>query len=155
MRPLVVAVLLTLSASGCATVFGGGGSTDVVQSVSISADSLLRVATTQLQHHGFVVTPVGDRSVFTTPRPVPTWLVEKDATMKDRQWVVEVHAAPHFLARGTRLEVTGYMLPESSTRPAAGSAPNVQNAIEITSKHALYPEVRAVAGWIADAARRK
>jgi hypothetical protein len=154
MRPLVVALLLSVSLGACSRLFGGS-TTDAVQSVPITADSTLRIAATQLQHHGYSVTPVGARTLMTVPRPVPAWLGEQDGSMKARQWFVQVSVEPHYLARGTRLEVVGYLVPESATRPASGTTPNVQNAIPVTSEHRLYQEVRTIASWIGDAARRK
>jgi hypothetical protein len=154
MRPLVVALLLAASASGCARLLGGS-ERDVVQSVPVSVDSTLRIAATQLRHHGYTVTPVGDNSLVTTPRAVPDWLGDKEGKMKGRQWFVQVNAEPHFLARGTRIEVVGYLMPEDAPRAGTSTTPSVQNAITVTSQHQLYQEVRAIATWIGDAARRK
>ena len=154
MRPLVVAFVLAISLGGCSRLFGGS-TTDATQSVPTTVDSTLRIAATQLQHHGYAITPVGERTLMTTPRPVPSWLGEQDGTMKGRHWFVQVSAEPHYLARGTRLEVVGYLLPESATRPTSSRTPSVQNAIPITSEHRLYQEVRTIASWIGDAARRR
>lgn len=154
MRPLLVVLLLSLPLGGCARVFGGSRG-DVAQSLPVPADSALRIATTQLRHHGYTVTPLGENAVITSPRPVPVWLTEKDARFKDRQWVVQVSAQPHYLARGTRFEVSGFLLPEGGPRPAAGAPPTVQNAIPVTDDHQLFQELRAIAGWIGDAGRRR
>ena len=154
MRPLVAAFLLVVSASGCSRLFGGRQN-DAVQSVPVSVDSTLRIAATQLQHHGYTVTPVGDNSLVTAPRDVPGWLGDKEGNMKGRQWFVRVDAEPHFLARGTRLEVTGYLVPEGAARTGTNTTPVIQNAITVTSQHQLYQEVRAIATWIGDAARRR
>ena len=155
MRALVVALVLATTLSGCARVFGRSDGSDAVQSVPVSVDSILRVAATQLRHHGYEVTPAGDNGLVTAPRAVPEWLGGKDAAMKDRQWFVQINAEPHFLARGTRLEVMGYLVPESASKMITGTTPSVQNAVPVTSRHALYQEVRSIAGWIGDAARRK
>lgn len=154
MRPLLVALALTLSAGGCAR-FLGGGRGDAAQSVPIAVDSTLRVAATQLQHHGYVVTPVGERSIVTAPRAVPDWLGGQDASMKGRHWFVQVNVAPHYMSRGTRLEVVGFLLPNDASRTGTNTTPVVQNAIQVTEEHKLYQEVRTIAGWIGDAARRK
>ena len=154
MRPLLVALALTLSVGGCARMLGGGRG-DAVQSVPIAVDSTLRVAATQLQHHGYVVTPVGERSIVTAPRAVPDWLGEQDGQMKGRQWFVQVNVEPHYMQRGTRLEVVAFLLPNDVPRTGTTSTPQVQNAIPVTDQHRLYQEVRAIAGWIGDAARRK
>lgn len=155
MRTLLVVLLLALPLGGCARVLGGGGRRDVVQSLPVAVDSTLRIATTQLRHHGYAVTPLGENAVITSPRPVPDWLTESDGRFKGRQWVVQVSAKSHFLARGTRFEVAGFLLPEGATQPATGTTPLVQNAIPVTDEHRLFQEVRAIAGWIGDAARRR
>lgn len=153
MRPLVAALLLAIPL-GCAHVLGGGAPTDAIQNVSTSVDSTLRIAATQLKHHGYSVQPVGDRSLVTMPRPIPEWLGGKDAKMKGRQWFVQVNSESHFLARGSRLEVIGYLVPESSTLANNTSAPTAQNAVLVKPTDALYQEVRTIATWIGDAARR-
>ena len=154
MRPLVVALLLTVSASGCARLLGGNAR-EAEQNVPVSRDSVLRIAETQLRHHGFTVTPVGDNSLVTSPRPVPEWLGSKDGQMKNRQWFVRIDVEPLFLQRGSRFSVTGYLIPEGAARTGTDTTPVVQNAITVTSEHQLYQEVRAIAGWIGDASRRK
>jgi hypothetical protein len=153
MRPYVVALLLSLPLGGCARVFGGGGG-DAAQSVPVSVDSTLRIAATQLQHHGYTVQPLGQNSLMTTPRPIPDWLAGKDEKMKGRQWFVQVNAQSHYLARGSRLEVIGFLIPESASRMNTSNVATVQNAVQVTEENPLYQEVKTIAGWIADAARR-
>jgi hypothetical protein len=156
MRPLVVALLLSLPLGGCARVFGGGGGGgDAVQSVPVSVDSTLRIAATQLQHHGYTVQPLGQNGLMTTPRPVPDWLTGKDEKMKGRTWFVQVNAQSHYLARGSRVEVIGFLIPESASRMNTGNVATVQNAVQVTEENPLFQEVRTIAGWIADAARRR
>lgn len=154
MRPLVVALLLSLPLGGCARLFGGGGSREAVQSVPVSVDSALRIAATQLQHHGYTVQPLGQNSLMTTPRPIPDWLTGRDEKMKGRTWFVQVNAESHFLARGSRLEVIGFLVPESASRMNTSNVASVQNAIQVTDENPLYQEVRTIATWIGDAARR-
>ena len=155
MRPLVVALLLALPLGGCARLFGGGGGNgEAVQSVPVNVDSTLRIAATQLQHHGYTVQPLGQNSLMTTPRPIPDWLAGKDEKMKGRTWFVQVNAQSHYLARGSRLEVIGFLVPESASRMNTSNVATVQNAIQVTDDNPLYQEVRTIATWISDAARR-
>lgn len=153
MRPLVVALLLALPLGGCARVFGGG-SGDAVQSVPVTVDSTLRIAATQLQHHGYTVQPLGQNSLMTVPRPIPDWLVGKDQKMKGRTWFVQVNASAHYLARGSRVEVIGFLVPESASRMNTSNVATVQNAVQVTDENPLFQEVRTIASWIGDAARR-
>jgi hypothetical protein len=155
MRPLVVALLVSLPLGGCARAFGGGSNGDAVQNVRLSADSTLRIASTQLTHHGYTVQPVGQRSLVTTPRAIPDWLGGKDPKMKGRLWFVQVNVEPQFLARGTKLAVVGFLVPESSQAANRTNAATAQNAIVVTSDNPLHQEVRTIASWIADATRRK
>lgn len=155
MRPLVVALLLALPLGGCARMFGGGPGGDAVQSVPVTVDSTLRIAATQLQHHGYTVQPLGATSLMTVPRPIPEWLAGKDAKMKGRTWFVQVNASAHYLARGSRVEVIGFLVPESASRMNTSNVATVQNAVQVTDENPLFQEVRTIATWIGDAARRK
>jgi len=47
--------------------------------------------------------------------------------------------------------VTAFLIPPTA---AGTTAPQVQNAIPVTSDHQLWQEVRSIARWIQDGARR-
>lgn len=150
MRSIFVVCAIALL-SGCARLPGGGNDRAVEVTVSTGIDSTLRVAATQLQHHGYIVSPAGENRLVTAPRPVPDYLVGKDAELRNRQWFVQVAADRSAFVRGTRLSVTAYLVPPSA---AGATAPQVQNAIPVTSDHQLWQEVRSIARWIQDGARR-
>ena len=153
MRSLVIGCSILLL-GGCSRLFGGGSSQDVAGTVDISVDSTLRVATTQLIHHGYTVQPAGQNSIVTTPRPVPAYLVQKADSLRNRQWILQVNANRQAFLRGTRLTVTGYVLPPGAPTTGTGKA-TVERAIPVTNRSPLFPEVRAVTGWITDEANRK
>ncbi len=67
MRPLIP--LATLLVAGCAT-FGWSGRDTLSTTVGIPADTALRVASTQLRHHGYTVSDVSETEVITVPRQV-------------------------------------------------------------------------------------
>jgi hypothetical protein len=150
MRSIFVVCAIALL-SGCARLPGGGSDRAVEVTVNTGIDSTLRVAATQLQHHGYIVTPAGENRLVTAPRAVPDYLVGKDAELRNRQWFVQVSADRSAFVRGTRLSVTAFLIPPTA---AGTTAPQVQNAIPVTSDHQLWQEVRSIARWIQDGARR-
>src|SRR5687768_18570405 len=80
MRRIAV-VFATLAIAGCAT-FGGRGSEiqDAAWATArVNPDTLLRIAVTQLEHHGYSVQKLGERSVMTVPRTVPNYLRDAGA----------------------------------------------------------------------------
>jgi hypothetical protein len=156
MRPLIL--LSALGVAGCAT-FGWNGRDTLSTTVGVPADTALRIAATQLQHHGYAVNDIGSEQVMTSPRRVPQYLVqlstdrEEQAELAQQQIIlsVRVQANPYFA--GSRIDVTGYLVP----RAQKGATNQVmEDAILITeeSHPTLYREVRAAAGWISDAIRR-
>ena len=155
MRPMITAAAI-LALGACSRGFGGGGGTpeQVVTNVNTSVDSTLRVATTQLMHHGYKVSPAGENSIVTAPRAIPAYLVQKADSLRNRQWILQVNVSRTAFLRGTRLAVMGYVVPPSTNTVGSGPA-TAQRAIPVTNKSPLFQEVRAVSGWIADETRRK
>ena len=154
MRSLFVAGAVALL-TGCARLPGGGNERDVEVTVGTSIDSTLRVAATQLQHHGYTVTPVGANQLVTAPRPVPDYLIGQNSDLRGRQWFVQVTADRNAFIRGTRLAVTGFLVPTPAAGGATPAAPQVQNAIQVTSSSPLWQEVRSISTWIRDGTRAK
>ena len=150
MRSLFVVCAFALL-TGCTRMVGGNDRT-VEVTVGSNIQNTMQIAATQLQHHGYVVTPAGENRLVTVPRGVPDYLVGQDAELRNRQWFVQVMADRNAFIRGTRVSVTAYLVP-----PTAGNsttAPQVQNAIQVTSDHRLWPEVRSIARWIQDGTKR-
>jgi hypothetical protein len=156
MRPLIP--LATLLVAGCAT-FGWSGRDTLSTTVGVPADTALRIASTQLAHHGYAVSDLGDGSVITTPRRVPQYLIplstsrEEQAEFAKQQMILSVRVVPAPYFAGSRIDVTGYLLPQG----AKGATNQVmEEATLITEENnpTLYREVRAAAGWISDALRR-
>ena len=161
-------VLCATLLAACAGM-GGGGGESVSVNVPGTPDSVLRIAATQLQHHGYTVTQAGDGMLVTLPRAVPNYLIETSnpapgkgraqqqaaqAAQAPQQWVLRVQTERIFLASGTRLRVAGFIVPPT-VRLTSGNAVQ-QTAIPITSENArLFREVQVVAQWIADAAARR
>jgi hypothetical protein len=122
--------------------------------VRLSADSTLRIARTQLQLHGFTVTAAGENALVTTPRPLRPDLQGSSPSLRNRQWMLRVETSRRALVGGSSLRVIGYLLP-TQAGDARSTGPTSQPATVITSDQpALFAEVRAVAGWIEDAAGR-
>ena len=149
------ALALVLSAA-CSSALWRADGTRVTSTVALPVDSVLRVATTQLQHHGFEVHHLGGGVLITMPRPVPNHAVSESAGAREGEnWIIRVSAEPLSFVQGSRLQVTGYTLP-----PGAALATDErlqQDAVQVTTvrNSRLFREVEAVAGWINDAAQRR
>jgi hypothetical protein len=155
----VVTAFAFVAVSACATIHGGEGNNDVTMSVSGNKARALDAARTQLVHHGYLVTTVGEQMVVTTPKPVPQYLREvSTARPQSQQWFLVVTADQMRFFRGTRVRVAGYVLP-----PGAGTTTAVTNgkrlqqeAIPVTSANKkLFREVEMVASWISSEAKIK
>lgn len=157
MRPLIP--LATILVAGCAT-FGWSGRDTLSTTVGVPADTALRVASTQLRHHGYTVSEISASEVITVPRKVPQYLLplstnrEEAAELADRQLILAVRVQPAPYFAGSRIDVTGYLVPRA-TKGATNTV--MEDAILITEEDnpTLYREVRAAAGWISDALRRE
>lgn len=144
---------------GCAKIRGTSNGDSVTTTVSLTRAQALDIARTQLVHHGFTVTGAGSDVLVTTPKPVPQYLREASTARPTQQkWFLVVQGSDVRFFRGTRLRVSGYLLP-----PGAGQVSSVangqrleQNAIPITEQNArLFREVQAATNWIVSEANRK
>ncbi|HET7457582.1 MAG TPA: hypothetical protein VFJ74_07995 [Gemmatimonadaceae bacterium] len=134
---------------------GGGGESSYRADVALRPDSTLRIARTQLEHHNYKVSDAGPNAIVTLPAPIPAYLQDKSGATKERYWVLRVSADPQSLGSGSRLTVTGYLLPPPAARAAGAAAPPPAGAIPVTSANrALFGEVRAAGKWIQDEAWR-
>lgn len=148
---VLVLVAALVTAAACAGS-RGPAETQYQSNVRLSPDSTLRVARTQLELHDFTVTAAGADALVTTPRPVGAHVQGSASALSGRHWMLRVETERRALAGGTRLRVTGFLLPPASSDPRA-SGPTSQPATVITSDQgALFAEVRTAARWIEDAA---
>ena len=156
----MAAVALLATAAGCARMRGGPSGDSVTMTVGANRQSAIDMARTQLQHHGFTVTGIGDEMLVTTPKPVPEYLREVSTAKPGptQSWFLVVDASDVRFFRGTHLRVSGYLMP-----PGAGTVAAVkngkrleQNAIPITQQNPrLFREIEAAANWIESEATRK
>ena len=155
----IAAVALLATTGACARFTGGPNGDSVSTTVGTNRQTTLETARTQLVHHGFTVTQIGDAMLVTSPRPVPEYLREVSTAKPaaGQQWFLVVESSDVRFFRGTHLRVSGYLMP-----PGAGTATAVkngkrlaQNAIPITQQNPrLFREVEAAAGWIESEAQR-
>ena len=155
----MMAIAALATAAGCARARGGPSGDSVAMTVNVNRQTAMQLARTQLQHHGFTVTGVGDEMLVTAPRAVPEYLREVSTAKPSsaQSWFVVVESSDIRFFRGTHVRVSGYLMP-----PGAGTVAAVkngqrleQNAIPITPQNArLFREVEAVASWIGDASSR-
>jgi hypothetical protein len=160
MRVSSVAAAFALAAvSACASIRGGENTDNVEMNLGGNKAKALDAAKTQLMHHGYQVTTVGDEMLVTAPRIVPTYLREvSTARPQTQQWFLVVTADQMRFFRGTRVRVSGYVLPKGAgTTTAVTNGKRLQQeAIPITSKNAkLFREVEMVASWIANESKVK
>ena len=154
MRPQA-ALLLALSFTAC-SIFNRSGRNDFTDStVASNASTTLRVARTQLEHHGYVVTVIDSSTLRTQPKSLQRY--QRDTAgvaTKGDQWFMIVTVAPAGFTAGSRLRVEGFVIPRMPR--TSGTSVQRANASPVTaSDKQLYSDVRAAARWIADEANRK
>ena len=165
MKIMSLAGMATLvAAAGCAHIAGANRDGTVSMSTQGTPQQVLEVARTQLVHHGFDVSTTGSDMVVTTPKAVPTYLREVSTArnagdQSQQQYFIVVSAEKQRFIRGSRVRVTGYLLPPGAGTTRVVSAGNrlEQTAVPITeSNPKLYRQIQVTADWINDAlARRK
>ena len=158
MRRIAI-VFAVMAMAGCAAFTGrGGGIQDSAWATArLDPDTLMRIAVTQLEHHGYTVQRLGDRSVMTVPRAVPEYLQNASASSTPaQQWVVRVNVDKVPFMGNSRVSVTGFLLPSGGTATAAGgTTATLERATTVTSENErLFAQVETVARWIGDAAKR-
>lgn len=123
--------------------------------VGLSPDTALRVATTQLEHHGFTVHDAGNRTVITMPHELPSNVRLASTNAGPQQWLVRVSANRVIFGGGTRITVDGFLLPPR-VYPTSGNVA-VQSAIPIddNANPQAYRELLAASGWLQDAMVRE
>lgn len=150
-----------LVAAGCAHVTGAGRGGTISLTTGKTPQQVLAVARTQLVHHGFDVSTAGSDMVVTTPKAVPVYLREvstaRGGDQAQQQWFLVVDTERQRFLRGTRVRVTGYLLPAGAgtTRVVAAGNRLEQTAIPVTENNPrLFRQVQVAADWINDALAR-
>lgn len=141
--------------SACASLgLGLGDERAVVENLNTPPDTILRIAMTQLEHHGFGVAQLSDNQVITTPMPVPDYIRQASDGSAPQQYVIRVSTEPARFLAGSRLVVEGFLLPPEAMVAQANQVH--QNMIPVTgaTHPRLFDQVETVAGWIVDASRR-
>lgn len=153
MRLLALAAALTLSACSIGGTGGAsGGGESVTINVNVRPDSLVRAAIAYLNNQGFTATRLADSTLVTAPRLVPERA--RTSTTQNQEWVLQIKSEKIFLLSGTRLRVTGFVVPPSANTPV--DTTTVRQATPISSRNALlFNEVRSVANAIASSVGKK
>jgi hypothetical protein len=153
MRGLAVLCLALLPA--CATLRGSNRN-NVTVNIGGTPDSVLRIAATQLQLHGYQVSRVDDKMMVTMPRAIPDYLREvstREPELPGTQWIIQVTTEPLIFAKGTRLRVSGFVVPRASAVSPGNTV--AQNVIPVDERNQrLFREISVVADWIEDASVR-
>jgi hypothetical protein len=153
MRGIAVLCLALLPA--CATLRGSHRN-NVTVNLGVSPDSVLRIAATQLQLHGYEVNRIDSQMVVTMPRSIPNYLREvstREPELAGNEWILQITSEPLVMTRGTRLRVSGFVVPKRP-RVSPGNAV-AEYAIPVDARNErLFREINVVADWIEDAAVR-
>jgi hypothetical protein len=148
MRLLAVAAAFTLSSCslGGSGVGSGSGTQTVTVNVNVRPDSVVKAAIAYLNNNGFTATRLADSTLVTAPRAVPERA--RTASTQDQQWVLQIRSEKMFLMTGSRLRVTGFVVPPASNMPV--DTMTVRAATPITNRNPLlFNEVQSVANAIA------
>ena len=153
MRSFVV-LFLVLGAA-CATSPFGADQRDVSTNVSALPDTILRIATTQLQQHGYEVVRISDLELITTPQRVPDHVRPASNAASEQQWVIRVSATPLRAISGSRIRVEAFLVPPEALQVTYTQVQ--QNLVPVTAlaHPRLFEQVETVAGWVTDAVARR
>lgn len=153
MRRIAILCLALLPA--CATLRGSHRN-NVTVNLGASPDSVLRIAATQLQLHGYEVSRIDSQMVVTMPRTIPNYLREvstREPQLPGTEWILQVTTEPLIMARGTRLRVSGFVVPKRP--PVSPGNAVAEYAIPVDARNQrLFREINVVADWIEDATIR-
>ena len=152
MRPL--AALLVLALPACA-VFGRGRSNFTDTTVPTSAATTIKIARTQLEHHGYTIASEAENLLVTNPKPLQQYPRDTSgAAAKGDRWFLRVEVQSASFTAGSRMTVQGFVVPKVA-KASSGGAQQV-DAILVTDRDGdLWNDVRAAARWIVDEANRQ
>lgn len=145
-------LLSCLLLAGC-VMYRGPGQDAVTFNVDIAPDSVVRIARTELLSHGYsVIVPPGGRTIATAAREI---LPDAGAAANSagvQYWTLRVDATDASFTSGTTVRVAGYLIPS----PPSDSGSTARRTIPVTAENRrLFDDVRAAAGWVEAAARKK
>jgi hypothetical protein len=129
----------------------------VTVNLGATPDSVLRIAATQLQLHGYEVSRIDSQMVVTMPRTIPNYLREvstrREPEIPGNEWILQITTEPLIMARGTRLRVSGFVVPKRP--PVSPGNAVAEYAIPVDARNqSLFREINVVADWIENAAVR-
>lgn len=150
--PLLVLVL----AISCARMSWEGDRT-LSRDVQAAPDSLMLIAAQTLREHGYDVRMVEDGSIVTAPKAIPQYSrpVSTAPDTMPSKWVLQLRVSPNTIRSGSRLSVTGFLVPRASER--ATDTTQARATVPVTSDQPeLFRELERVGNWIVEsvAARR-
>lgn len=151
MRRTLVAIVL-LSAA-CARATWEGNQT-LARDVAWQPDSLLLTAVQALRDHGYDARIVDDNTIITTPKSLPVYErpVSTAADTAPSSWVLRVQVEPNPFRAGSRLALTGFLVPRESERMTDTTLTRYTTPISETRQPRLFSEVERVGNWILEAA---
>jgi hypothetical protein len=154
MRRTLLAVL-ALSAA-CARISWEGNQT-LARDVPAVADTLLIAAAEALRAHGYDARIIDNTTIITAPKEVPQYQrpVSTAADTVPSSWVIHVTVEQNTMRAGSRLAVTGFLVPRDSERMVTDTAV-MRSSLPVTSRQPqLLSEVERIGNWIVEAAQAK
>ncbi|MDQ6886907.1 MAG: hypothetical protein M3068_06390 [Gemmatimonadota bacterium] len=147
MRRILFTSILALGAA--CTTYRGTGQDNVTFIVPAAPDSALRLASAQLQQHGYTVSTYGTRTVVTQPREVPLDPKSPSARKTPQYYVVRVDTDIAPLSNQTKLRAAAFFLPSVSADTATAT-----RAIPVTDQSAtVFGELHRLQDWMRQAMR--
>lgn len=147
-RTLTLSLVLL---AGCARMYWDGDRT-LTHEVPAPADSLLNVAAQTLREHGYEPRLVDSGTIVTVPRRIPQYTppISTAADSSPDSWVLQVRAMPNVVGTGSRLELTGFLIPRDTLPPS--DTTRALATIPVTGdRPELLREVERVGNWILEA----
>jgi hypothetical protein len=152
------ALLAAFALSGC-IIFRGQSSESTDFFTTLSPDSALRVAATQLEQAGFQIGARADNTIMTRTRALDQEVNVATLKKPARHWMLRVDAMPDTLTRRTRVVVQGYAVPELPAGSAAGTTTTIPPDLEVapitTNNRRLFKEIETVTNSIRNASNQK
>lgn len=151
MRRTLVAILVLFTA--CARATWEGNQT-LARDVAWQPDSLLLTAAQALREHGYDARIVDNTTIITAPKALPVYErpVSTAADTLPASWVLRVRVEPNAFRAGSRLAVTGFLVPRESERMTDTTITRYTTPISESREPRLFTEIERVGNWILEAA---
>lgn len=141
------AAIAAVVLAGC-TVYQGPGQERVSFDTRLEPDSVLTLATAQLEQQGYSVAPHDEGTIVTFAQPIPSEMESRDGASKPRYWILRVDAVQSALNFETLVHVSAYIL------PVRGNPYASRTTVPVTAGNPkLFAQVKQMAELVFSATR--